>query len=278
MISGATFSTAILRPTAMARIHPVIRLGALALGLASSLLAAPVFLVAIAIALVFMLSRTGLGPGAQLATLKPWWGASILVLLIHTFTSTWAAPLWHPSVPGLLAGVVALVRVACSIGWLGLYLRVSSLDDVVLGTRWWLLPLARLGLPIENLGLVLAVALGTAPGVLGQGRRIETVVRLRRTCHTRFGDTGSSGFSFRKQLDSLVDRSRVIIPLLETLVRRAEALSLSLRMRQPVQETGSTGGVDGPPGAQFMVLVLWLLVLVWWVIADSGVWSNGGMS
>ena len=181
MIPASTFSTTVLRPTVLARVHPVVRLGGVVLGLAGSLMAGTIFLGLMAVVLAWWLDRTGLNPLRQLAVLRPWLWAGALVLLVHTFTSTWAAPLWHPSWAGLSAGIKALARVAVSIGWLGLYLRTSSLDELVLGVRWWLRPLAGLGLPTENLGLVLAVALGTAPGVLGEGRRIETVVRLRRT-------------------------------------------------------------------------------------------------
>ncbi|MBU8871587.1 MAG: energy-coupling factor transporter transmembrane protein EcfT [Gemmatimonadales bacterium] len=271
MISGAAFSTAALRSTSLSRVHPVSRLGGLVLGLASSMLAGPITLAVIAVALIFVLTRTGLGPKDQTAALKPWRGASILILLIHVFTSTWAAPLWHPSVAGLLAGVKALARVACTIGWLGLYLRTSSLDDLVLGTHWWLRPLSRLGVPTQDLGLVLAVALGTVPGVLGEGRRIETVVRLRRTGPLKAtGDIQTRNF-LKGKYDSLLDKVRVVIPLLETLVRRAETLSLSLRTRRPVTVCGSTGSTTGPSIVQLTVLVLWFAALVWFGIGHPGV-------
>ena len=259
MIPGASFATAALRPSVLGRLHPVVRLGGLGLGLASSMLAGPLALGVMAAALVWFLERTGLGLSRQLAVLRPWAWAGALVLLIHTFTSTWAAPLWHPSAGGMLAGVEALARVACSIGWLGLYLRTSSLDDLVLGVCWWLRPLTRIGLPTENLGLVLAVALGTAPGVLGEGRRKETVVRLRRTGPGGAAGAAGSRNPLRRLLFSLVDRARVVIPLLETLARRAETLSLSLRTRRPVEPEG----VQGPPVGQLAVLALWLIGVVW---------------
>ena len=274
MISGAAFATAALRPTFLSRLHPVIRLGGLVLCLVTSMLAVPMVLAAMTVALIWLLARTGLGPAHQLAALKPWWGPSLLVLLIHTFTSTWAAPLWHPSLGGLLAGVEALFRVACTIGWLGLFLRSSSLDDLVLGVRWWLRPLSGLGLPTGNLGLVLAVALGTAPGVLGEGRRIETVVRLRRTGPATNIDAFSARNFLNRTMDRLVDRARVVLPLLETLVRRAETLSLSLRTRCPMAAEGSAGStsdlIAGPSVAQLAFLALWLIALVWFGLGHPG--------
>jgi energy-coupling factor transporter transmembrane protein EcfT len=266
VIPASAFATALLRPTVLGRLHPVVRFAGLVLGMASSMVAGGVFSGFLALLLVWWLDRTGLKPRHQLSVLRPWLWAAVLILLVHTFTSTWAAPLWHPSWGGFLAGGKALLRVACSIGWLGLYLRTSSLDDLVQGVRWWLRPLASVGLPVENLGLVLAVALGTAPGVLSEGRRIETVVRLRRTGPGSGGDTGLRGNLFRRSVTAVVDRARVVIPLMETLVRRAEALSLSLRTRRPIAPRSDAD----PPAAQLMFLAVWLFGIVWYGLGLPG--------
>lgn len=276
MIPAATFNTEQKLPTALDRVHPAVRWAGAMLGLASCLLAGAIMLGVLALALAWWLDRTGLGLRGQMAALRPWLWACVLVLLLHTFTATWAAPLWHPSWGGLFAGVKALARVACSIGWLGLYLRTSSLDDLVLGVRWWLRPLAGAGLPVENLGLVLAVALGTAPGVLSEGRRIETVVRLRRSGPRTGTAAPRRPGGLRRAFSSAVDRAHVVIPLLETMVRRAEALSLSLRTRRPA----GSAGAGRLPALQMAVLVLWFLGLVWvgfglpWM---SAVWTKGEM-
>ena len=178
-----------------------------------------------------------------------------MVLTVHTLTTVAAAPLGHPSLEGVGAGLRALARVAVSVGLLGLYLRIASLDDLIAGTGWWLGPLRHLGVPVADLGLMLAVALGMAPVVLGEGRRIEMVVRLRRAGT----DAAARGWFLRRWLGRVADRARLVIPLLETLGRRAEALSLSLRRRRPAADTGA----PRLPWAEAGVLLGWLGLLIW---------------
>ncbi|PID79526.1 hypothetical protein CSB20_09980 [bacterium DOLZORAL124_64_63] len=188
-----------------------------------------------------LLQRTGLGPVAQLKGLWPWRWLILIMLLTHTFTTTAAAPLGHPSWGGLAAGAEALLRLAVSVGWLALLNRLKSLDEMVLGARWWLRPLEALGLPTRQSALVLAVALGTVPRVLSEGRRVDAVQRMRRSLP---GVRVGRRRRFR-------DRIAVVTPLLEGLMRRAETLNLSLRTRQP-----AIGPVrEGPGWVSLMGLV-----------------------
>lgn len=256
MINGASFAPAALRVTPLSALHPAIRLGAAILALLTCLGSPPWGLAAMALFLMAALTWTGMGPRRQLAALKPWAPVALLVIVVHTFTTTLAAPLGHPSVAGFLAGGKALLRVACCVGCLGLYLRVSPLDDLVQGVSWWLRPARRLGLRTDDLGLMLAVAMGTVPVVLGEGRRIEAVVTMRRSVpaghevHT--GSPRMANFFL-----GLVDRARVVVPLLETLARRAEALTLSLRHRRPDPLTA--GRV---PFLQMTFLAVWAAGLI----------------
>ncbi len=240
----------------MSALHPAVRLGAAILALLTCLGSPALGLAAIALCLMAALAWTGMGPLRQLAALKPWAPVALLVIVVHTFTTTLAAPLWYPSLAGFLAGGKALLRVACSVGCLGLYLRISPLDDLVLGVSWWLRPARGLGLRTDDLGLMLAVAMGTAPVVLGEGRRIEAVVTMRRSVpedqeiHT--GNKWMANF-----FHGMVGRARVIVPLLETMARRAEALTLSLRHRRP--DPLNTTSV---PILQMALLVVWAAGLV----------------
>lgn len=242
------------RPTCLDRLHPAIRLGGALLGAVGALAVDPVSLLAMLVVVVVLLARTGLGPGAQLAALRPWLPAAVLVVLVHAFTSTEFAPLWRFSAGGTLAGGLALLRVGVTLGWLALYVRTSGLEDSITAAGWWLAPLRRLGAPTHQLGLVLAVALGTIPGVMAEGRRTEAVVRMRRAAARR----GRGSFATR-----MGDRVRVVVPLVETLVRRAENLTLALRSRAPAEPAT----VAGPPAAQVAVLLIALGLLVWWAAA-----------
>ncbi len=263
MINGASFAPSALKATPLSALHPAVRLGAAILALLTCLGSHPLGLAVMALCLMAALTWTGMGPLRQLAALKPWAPVALLVIVVHTFTTTPAAPLGHPSVAGFLAGGKALMRVACSVGCLGLYLRVTPLDDLVLGVGWWLRPVRRLGLRTDDLGLVLAVAMGTAPVVLGEGRRIEAVVTMRRSVpaghevRTRQGRVANF-------FHGVVGRARVIVPLLETLIRRAEAMTLSLEHRRP--DPRVTGRV---PYRQLVLLAIWAAGLVWFAVGGG---------
>lgn len=254
MLNGASFAVSELRPTILGRPHPATRLAGLVLGLISGMAAGPVGLTVMLLLIVAALIWTGLPLANQLGALGPWLPVAAVVLIVHALTTVSAAPLGHPSLAGVEAGVRALARVAVSVGLLGLYLRIASLDDLIAGTAWWLRPWRRLGLPVDDLGLMLAVALGTAPVVLGEGRRIEMVVRLRRAGAS---EPGRRWFGHR-WLERILDRARLVVPLLETLGRRAEALSLSLRRRRP-----SAGPSRPLPIGQAVALGVWLGLLIW---------------
>ena len=256
---GEVDDLVVSRPPAQLGIHPALKLGGLLLGLASCLMAPPMLLMVMLLTLVALLRGTGLSLGSQLNGVRPWLPMAAIILLVHTLTTTAAAPLGTPTVAGLLAGLRALLRVSCTVTWLALYTRITSLDDLVSGVRWWLRPLEKLGLSVQNLGLVLAVALGTAPMVLGEGRRIETAVRLRRS-----GVVGSpgqdGGWSPVRLARRQMDRVYVVVPLMESMGRRVETLSLSLRSRRP--DSGLQVAVR-PPAAGLALLLAWLVLLVW---------------
>lgn len=261
MIRGSQASALRIRPTALGRLHPAVRLGGVLLAVATSLALPGPGLPLLAILLLWLLARTGWGGGALLAASRPWLPAMALILVVHVLTHTAAAPLGRPSWAGLAAGCLALVRVGCTLACLGLYQRLSTLDDLVLGIGWWLAPGRRLGLPVEDLGLVLAVALGTVPVALEEGRRIETSLRLRQGGPRGARATGKPqrpGWPRR-----LLSKLRLLVPLLESLGRRADNLTLTLRSRRP----GAGQPLVRPPAAQLLGLAVWcggLVAWFWW--------------
>lgn len=227
MIPAAAFGAA-AAPHRRPALHPATRLGALVLALVAVFTAPWPVVAALAVALSALLAATGLGPGGQWRQARPWLPMAALALAVHTFTTTDAAPLWHPSWAGLAAGLRALTRLAASLAAFAAYLRSGSLDDLVAGLAWWLRPLRRLGLPVDELGLAVAVACGTVPQVIGEGRRLQAVDEMRRH------GPRPAGAKRRRPGWGWLDRARLVVPLLETLARRAETLELALRGRRPV--------------------------------------------
>ena len=203
------------------------------------------------------------GSGQPAGGSEPWAPVAVLVIAVHTLTTTVGrAP--GTSFGGRCPGRRA--RPCC--GWparsacLGLFLRVSPLDDLVAGRELVAAPLARLGLRTDDLGLMLAVALGTAPVVLGEGRRIEAVITMRQRFPPGSAPRRPAPLVWRHFFAGSVDRAPVVVPLLESLARRAEALTLSLRT------AGRTAGRRAAyPVGQMSVLVVW-------AAGWSGGWST----
>lgn len=249
MIPGLAATSLAVRPTWLDHVDATTFLGMVVLGIISSLLASGPQLAVMIMVLVVVLLWTGLNPATQWHAMRPWLPVAVFVLVIHVFTTTNAAPLGHPSWGGLRAGVLALARIGLALGWLALFARLKSLDDLVRAVRWWLRPLDQVGFPTGHLALVLAVALGTVPQVMSEGRRVDAVLRMRRASAT--GETVSR---WRRYTDKVM----VVVPLMESLLRRAEVLSLSLRTRQPA----AGQPLAGPPWWQLAGLVLWVVVLI----------------
>lgn len=244
-------------------VHPALKLGAALLGVITCLLASPVVLVGSGLLLGGLLIASGLSLSAQLRSLRPWLPMALVILVLHVFTTTAAAPLGRPSLGGAIAGLRALLRVLCTVGWLALLMRTISLNELIAAVRWYLRPAERWGFPGQDLGLVLAVAMGTAPLVLGEGRRIETVVRLRRQGASRSRPKGPA-----RWLAGQLDRARVIVPLVESLGRRADTLSLSLRSRRPDSVASL---LPSPPLPGLLGLAVWAAGLVWAFLHQGGV-------
>lgn len=246
MINAAAFGTAPARPTFLSGLHPAMRLAWLVL-VAVATLAGPWPVAAMAVPLLAVaLQRSGLGLRAQARLLRPWLPMAFLAVLVHTLTTTAAAPLGHPSWAGVLAGLRALLRLAAGLAALATYQRSGSLDDLVAGLGWWLRPLGRAGLAVDDLGLAVAVACGTVPQVMGEGRRLQAVTRLRRTAH---GPDRGARRTRRAPWDGALDRARLVVPLLETLARRADTMEIALRGRRPA------GLAVGHPGAREWALL-----------------------
>lgn len=233
----------------LARLHPATRLGALPLALLTCLLV-PAWAVPLVLAMLAAgLRRGGLPWGEQGRALLAWWPVGLLVVLIHAFTTVAAAPLGHFSGAGAARGAATVGRVAASLFCLRLFARTFVLGDLVAALAWWGLGRVR-GAGFPRLAVALAVALGAAPAVAAEGRRVGAVLRLRR-------GAGGGGGAWRRWRSRVLESIHLAFPLLEGLFRRAEALTLSLRWRLPRPVDPGR-----PPWRQLGALMVWLTALV----------------
>ncbi len=254
MIAAAGPGPVPVRRTRLASVHPAVILGGFVVGVWADL--AGRWQVAGLLVLLAICGLLAAGWRARhlSALFRPWRGMAVLVLMVHTLTAVSVAPLGHPTWTGFLLGLIALLRLAAVLAGLALLQGTLDLEGLVAGIAWWLRPLDGRLLRVRDLGLVVAVAVGTAPRVLGEGRRLQAVLRLRRS-----PDAGAAG---RWSPRGLVERVRVVVPLLEGVTRRAEAMSLSLRSRRPGWDMRT-----GTPGAgEVAVLVFWTVGLVMLVL------------
>lgn len=227
-------------------LHPASRLGAGVLAVLTALLAPPLLLIPLVVVIAWLLRRSGLRGAGLLGWLQTWWPVALLVVAIHTLTTTEAAPLGQPSLTGVLRGGLALARLGVMLGSMAVLSRVLPLPDLVVAMGWWLRPLRPVGVNTRHLGVTLAVALGTAPRTQAEAGRILACLRLR-TADGR----PRRGLRLRERL-------RVVPPLMEGLARRGETLPLALAGRLP--------SVEAPlprlPRLQGLVLLAWIALLV----------------
>jgi energy-coupling factor transporter transmembrane protein EcfT len=230
----------------MQTLHPACRLGLGVLAIMTAVLGPPSSLLPLFVAIGWLLARAGVDGRRLASSLIAWWPIVLLVLAVHTFTTTAAAPLGHPSLLGLARGGLALVRVGAMVAALMLLMRLLPLPDLVQAFGWWLRPLRVFGVDTRHVGVTLAVAVGTAPRTRSEADRILACLRLRRS-----DGRPRRGFRLRERL-------QVLPPLMEGLARRAETLPLALAGRLP----RTAAALPALPWPQGLMLVGWTALLV----------------
>jgi len=234
-------------PLPLSTLHPASRAGAGVLAVLTALLAPPPLLIPLAVVVVWLMRRAGMRGAGLGGWLRAWWPVALMIVAIHTLTTTAAAPLGQPSLTGALRGGLALTRLAIMLGAMALLSRVLPLPDLVVALGWWLRPLRPLGVDTRHLGVTLAVALGTAPRTQAEAGRILACLRLRT----------ADGRPRRGLRLRLRERLRVIPPLMEGLARRGETLPLALAGRLPRTEAP----LPRLPWPQGLVLLAWIVLL-----------------
>jgi len=228
--------------------HPAVRLLAVVLLVVTSMVVAPRWLPVPALLVLNGLHLAGLRWRRLPGLLVPWWLPAVVVLAAHSVSATDAAPLWQPSLVGLGRGLIILVRLALVLGSVALADRLMSVRDLTTAVAWLLRPLRPLGVDTRHLGLTLAVALGTAPRTRAESERLTACLRLRRPV------------ARRRPWHRFSDWLRVVPPLMDGIMRRAETLPLALAHRVPAE--ASPAGVV--PWYQFLPLAIWAVSL-WWL-------------
>ncbi len=105
MIPGLAVTTPRIRSSRLSRLDAAPWLGLVVLAIISSLVFSGWILAALTLLAMGLLTRTGLGLGAQIKNIRPWVFLALVVVLIHALTTTRAAPVGHFSWLGVVAGL-----------------------------------------------------------------------------------------------------------------------------------------------------------------------------
>jgi len=249
VIPAASHAWRATAPTRLTRGHPAVRLLATLLMIVTVVVVPAGWLPLPALLVVLGLQLAGFCWRRLPALVAPWASVALLVLLVHTLTTTAAAPLWHPSLLGLQRGLVVLARLATMLAAVASAGRALPVRDLTVAARWCLRPLRLVGVDTRHLGLTLAVALGTAPRTQAEAVRLQACLRLRRPVARR-----------RTPWRVFGERLQVVPPLMDGLARRAETLPLMLAHRVPADAEP----VTRPPWWQLAPLVAWCAALIWY--------------
>ena len=124
------------------------------------------------------------------------------------------------SLEGLRQGVVLLVRVVLLYYWTTTLMFTTSMMDLADGTETLLDPLKRVGLPVNELVLVLVIAIKFVPILVAE---LERMIKAQTARGARFDQGG------------LAQRARklggLLIPLFVSSFNRAETLTTAMNAR-----------------------------------------------
>lgn len=178
-----------------------------------------------ALLLCLVASSAGVGPARVLRQLRPVAAILAFILCANLVSCDGTAPLHLAGPVGLDAAragraLVAIVRIVLMV-MLSLMVTITTdATDVADACVRLARPLGRLGLPVDDMGLVLSLALRFIPVVS------EEIERVRGAQRARGADFEAGG---------LISRIRawltVLVPVVVGLFRRADAIGLSMEAR-----------------------------------------------
>jgi energy-coupling factor transporter transmembrane protein EcfT len=139
------------------------------------------------------------------------------------FDGTGEVALWgalSASPAGCARGLKVAVRVVCALGFSLVMTKTTTATELTDALEALMGPLRRVGVPVDDLALMLSVAVRFIPLV---GEQLELVATAQRARGARVGEGGPV-----RRVTSWVP---VMIPLVVGLFRRADALAASMESR-----------------------------------------------
>lgn len=181
------------------------------------------------LALVAAYTAAHIEPRYAIAGIKPVLYILVFTLVVNAFTlnATFADSTTLPLVgcfgltlTGALTGMFYCLRIAFFIAATALITYTSTLVEIVDGTRKLLSPLARFGLPVEDIATVCALTLRFIPSTVEEAERIRQAQQAR-------GLSLDSGGLFTRAMAWVP----VIRPLFINLFRHAQTIGAAMDAR-----------------------------------------------
>lgn len=197
----------------------------LALSVAAFVARTPQALALLVVALVALLRVARIGASALASAVKPTAVVLAFALLANTIVVDGSFDVQiigyvGIDLDGLARGAVAVLRIVLLVGFVCVVTATTSSADVARSLVCVLRPLARVGVPVGDVAMIVGMALRFLPEAMGEFDRIVLAQRARGA---RFGEG-----SVRVRLSRWAS---VLVPLVVGLFDRADELALAMRDR-----------------------------------------------
>jgi energy-coupling factor transport system permease protein len=179
-------------------------------------------------ALLFVALTAGLNLRVIGQAIKPFWFFIILIFIVHVFFNENSAQVptvntfLNPSFfrTGFEAGFWVIWRFFCLIVAAVLLTMTTAPGQMIAAIKYFLKPLKKLGVPVDDLAVMIMLALRLMPILLAEKERIETAQRAR-------------GFDLSRS--GLLTRVKAFLGLTSKILigvfRRADELALAMESR-----------------------------------------------
>ena len=157
-----------------------------------------------------------------IAGLSPFIWLFLFTALLHIFMTPGDAISWlpHATLQGLMSGVKVGFQLVFAI-WLSTLMTLTTSPlDMVWALEWYMTPLKYLKVPIDEIALLVMLAIRFIPLLFEETDRIIKAQKARGV------DVESGGLI--KKVRSLIP---ILVPLLYSVFRRADDLAIALTLR-----------------------------------------------
>jgi energy-coupling factor transporter transmembrane protein EcfT len=176
--------------------------------------------------LLILVPASGLHPGHIRAAFRPMLFFLGLLFFVHLLFTTGTPlppfPPWRVTITyeGFYTGAFVIWQFSLLILSASILTMSTSPGELISGIERLLRPLKRLGVPSHDLALMISVALRFVPTILDELEKIREAQTARGAC-----------FKTGPVLGRMKATASLLIPLIQSIMRRADALAMAMESR-----------------------------------------------